>query len=252
MFDLRLVRAEALKLRRRHGMVALAIALTAGVAVIVFTVTAIQHAGNPGNYGPAGGLVHYRNAVDFLSMMLLVVGAIVGCTAGAADLESGVFRDLAATGRSRLALFGSRIPGAWAIVLPIAAGAAAIAALGSVVLAGSLAIPSAGALVAGTAALLLAGAMGAAVAVGVATLVGSRGTAIGILLAFELAIAPLLAQLGFLGGARELFPAQALSRIAQVPQDTIHIALPVALLVVAGWMAAAFAAGAWRTRTNEI
>ncbi len=40
---------------------------------------------------------------------------------GAADLESGVFRDLAATGRSRIALFGSRIPGAWTIVLPIAA-----------------------------------------------------------------------------------------------------------------------------------
>jgi hypothetical protein len=121
----------------RHGMVALAIALTAGVAVLVFAVTGVQHASNSGKYGPAGGLVHYRDAVGFLVLMILVVGAIVGSTAGAADLESGVFRDLAATGRSRVALFGSRIPGAWAIVLPIAAGAAAIAAVVSVALAGS-------------------------------------------------------------------------------------------------------------------
>jgi hypothetical protein len=252
MFDLRLIRAETLKLRKRHGMVALAIALTAGVAVIFFTVTGVQHASSPGKYGPAGGLVHYRDVVGFLSLMILVVGAIVGSTAGAADLESGVFRDLAATGRSRVALFGSRIPGAWAIVLPIAAGAAAIAAVGSVALAGSLAAPSAGALIAGTSSMLLAGALGSAVAVGLAALVGSRGPVIATLLAFELAIAPLLSQLSFLGGARQVFPGQALDRIAQIPQHGIHTALPIALLVVAGWMAAAFTVGAWRTKTNEI
>ena len=87
MFDLRLIGAEALKLRKRRGMVALAIALTAGVAVLVFAVTGIQHATNPGKYGPAGGLVHYRDAVGFLTLMILVVGAIVGSTAGSADLE---------------------------------------------------------------------------------------------------------------------------------------------------------------------
>ncbi len=252
MFDLRLIRAEALKLRKRHGMVALAIALTAGVAVLVFAVTAVQHAGNPGKYGPAGGLVHYRDAVGFLLLMILVVGAIVGSTAGAADLESGVFRDLAATGRSRTALFGSRIPGSWVIVLPIAAGAAVIAAVASVALAGSVAAPSAGALIAGTSALLLAGALGSAVAVGLSALVGSRGPVIATLLAFELAISPILGALSFLGGARQVLPGQALDRIAQVSQHAVPIALPIALLVVAGWMAAAFTAGAWRTKTNEI
>jgi hypothetical protein len=252
MFDLRLIGAEALKLRKRRGMVALAIALTAGVAVLVFAVTGIQHATNPGKYGPAGGLVHYRDAVGFLTLMILVVGAIVGSTAGSADLESGVFRDLAATGRSRIALFGSRIPGAWAIVLPIAAGAAAIAAVASVTLAGSLAAPTAGAVIAGTAALMLAGALGSALAVGLAALFGSRGAVIATLLAFELAISPILGALSFLGGARQVLPGEALDRIAQISQHAVPIALPIALLVIAVWMAAAFSVGAWRTKTHEI
>jgi hypothetical protein len=252
MFDLRLIRAEALKLRTRRGMVALAILLTAGVAVLVFTVTGIQHAGNPAKYGPAGGLAHYHDAVTFLGLMMLVVGAIVGSTAGAADLESGVFRDLAATGRSRIALFGARIPGAWAIVLPIAAGVAAIAGVASIMLAGSSTAPDVGALVAGTSSLLLAGALGSALAVGLAALVGSRGPVIATLLAFELAIFPLLSNLSFLGDARQVLPGPALDRIAQIPQHEIQIALPVALLVVAGWLAAAFTVGAWRTKTNEV
>ena len=58
-----------------------------------------------------------------------VVGVIVGATAGAADIEAGVFRDLVATGRSRLALFFARVPGAWAIVLPPLVAAVALAAV---------------------------------------------------------------------------------------------------------------------------
>jgi hypothetical protein len=252
MFDLRLIRAEALKLRKRRGMVALAIALTAGVAVLVFGVTAIQHASNPGHHGPAGGLAHYRDAVGFLILMILVVGAIVGSTAGAADLESGVFRDLAATGRSRIALFGARIPGAWTIVLPIATGAAAIAGVASVALAGSLPAPSAGALIAGTFALLLAGALGSALAVGLAALFGSRGPVIATLLAFELAISPILGSLSFLGGVRQVLPGEALDRVAQVSEHAVPIALPIAILVIAAWTAVAFSLGAWRTKTQEI
>jgi len=252
MLDLRLISAESLKLRKRHGMVALAIALTVGLAVLVFTVTAVQHAGNAGKYPPAGGLAHYRDAIGFLMLMTLVVGAIVGSTAGAADLESGVFRDLAATGRSRIALFGSRIPGAWTIVLPIAAGAAAIAGVASVALAGSLAAPSAGALIAGTFALLLAAALGSALAVGLAALFGSRGPVIATLLAVELAISPILGSLTFLGSARQVLPGEALDRIGQISQHAVPIALPIAMLVIAGWAAIAFTVGAWRTRTQEI
>ena len=47
-----------------------------------------------------------------LALLAAVAGAIVGATAGGADIEAGVFRDLAATGRSRTALFFARVPGA--------------------------------------------------------------------------------------------------------------------------------------------
>src|SRR3954451_384526 len=58
-------------------------------------------------------------------LLVIVVGAIVGSTAGSQDIETGVFRDSAATGRSRVALFGARVPGALALVLPPTAVAAA-------------------------------------------------------------------------------------------------------------------------------
>jgi uncharacterized protein (TIGR03382 family) len=101
-----------------------------------------------------------------------------------------------------------------------------------------VAAPSAGALIAGTSALLLVGALRSALAVGLSALVGSRGPVVATLLAFELAIAPILSQLSFLGGARQVLPGQALDRIAQISQHAVPIALPVALLVAAGWMAA--------------
>ena len=143
MFDLRLIRAEVLKLRRRRGMLAIAAAITLGVIALAFGVSAIQHAGNPGKYGPAGGAASFKDAMNVVMLLTIVAGAIVGSTAGAQDIESGVFRDLAATGRSRIALFGARVTGAWAVVLPLAARSAAAMAGASVGLAGPLAAPTA-------------------------------------------------------------------------------------------------------------
>jgi predicted small integral membrane protein len=252
MFDLRLIRADALKLRRRRGMLALCVVLTLGIVAIVFAVTGVQHATNPSHYGPAGGLKNYQGAMFLLTMLMLVVGTIIGSTAGAQDLESGVFRDLAATGRSRLALFGARIPGAWTIVLPIAALASVAAAVGSFALAGPLAGPGTGAIVAGTIGVLAAGALSAAVAVGLAALTGSRASVITTMLAFVLAIAPLLSGLTFLGDARQVIPTNALARIGDARNQDLHMALITAIVVVLAWAGAAFAAGAWRTRTREI
>jgi hypothetical protein len=253
MFDLRLVSAEVLKLRRRRGMLSLALLGTLGSMLIGFTVLVIQHGGNPAKYGPAGGLGNYQGAIDFLALMALVAGTIVGATAGTQDIESGVFRDLASTGRSRLALFGARVTGGWAVALPIVALAAGFAATASVVLAGSLPAPGAGALAAGTALALAAAALSTAMGVGVSALVGSRGPVIGILLAFFLAVQPILQQLAFLGDGRGAIPSLALNRIGDLPQvSDVHIALGSAIAVVIAWGGAALAAGAWRTRTREI
>jgi ABC-2 family transporter protein len=251
MFDLRLIRAEVLKLRRRRGMLALAAAITLGVVALAFTVMTVQHASNPAKHGPAGGLTNYKDAIQVLLVLAIVAGAIIGSTAGAQDIESGVFRDLAATGRSRIALFGARVTGAWGIVVPIVAAAAALAGAASVALAGSAAIPGTGALVEGTAAVLAAGVVSAAVAVGLCALVGSRGPVIAIMLAFSLGLARVLEGVSFLGDARKAIPNVALDRIAHM-SGPIHVTLAVAIAVLAAWIAAAFAAGAWRTKTREI
>ena len=54
-------------------------------------------------------------------------------------------------------------------------------------------------------------------AVGLSVLMGSRGPVIGLLLAFFLAIEPLLAAIGFLGGARGFLPTIAVERIGHMP-----------------------------------
>src|SRR3954447_18512001 len=172
MPDLRLIVADVLKLRRRRGMVSLTLLGTLGIVALVFTVTTIQHATNPGKYGPAGGLDTYRDAITVVGLLALVAGVIVGGTAGTQDLESGVFRDLAATGRSRTALFGSRVAGALAVVLPIVVVTAIVTAAGAVALRDGLAAPGAEALVAGTALVLAAAVLSTAVAVGVSAVVG--------------------------------------------------------------------------------
>jgi ABC-type transport system involved in multi-copper enzyme maturation permease subunit len=252
MFDLRLIHADALKLGRRYGMLAISLFLTVGITLIAFSVTAAEHAGNASSYGPAGGLRNYQDAISFLGLMTFVVAAIVGSTAGSQDIETGVFRDLAATGRSRVALFGSRITGALVILLPIVALTAALTAGLSVALAGSLAGPSVGAIVGGTFGLVAAAALGTFVAVGLAALIGSRGPVIAMLLAFELAIAPLLTKISLLGVVRQALPSNALDRITESHHLAIPMDLATAIVVVLAWAGAAFAAGAWRTRTQEI
>ena len=64
MFDPRLIKAEILKLRRRRGMLAIALLCTVGFVALAFVVTAIQHSGNPAKYDPAGGLKGLKDALN--------------------------------------------------------------------------------------------------------------------------------------------------------------------------------------------
>ncbi|MGH2943744.1 MAG: ABC transporter permease [Solirubrobacteraceae bacterium] len=252
MFDLRLIGADALKLRRRRGMLALCAALTLGILALIYTVAAIQHAGSPMEHGPAGGVIGYRDSMFVLTLLMIVVGTIVGATAGAQDLESGVFRDLAATGRSRAALFAARIAGAWAVVLPIGALAAGMAAIVSFALAGGFPTPDATAILAASAGVLTAGAWSAAAAVGLSALTGTKASVIATMLALLLGLAPLLSGIGWLGDARQAIPTNALFRIGDAPAQSIGMGLGTAVAVTVAWAVAAFAAGAWRTQAREI
>lgn len=252
MFDLRLIRADVLKLRRRRGMLALCVVLTVGLIALMIIAAAIQHTSNSSEHPPAGGIMAYRDMMFALTLMMLVVGTMVGATAGAQDLESGVFRDLAATGRSRLALFAARVPGACAIVLPIAGLAAAAAVIAAFALADGFPTPDAGMIVAATAGVLTTGALSAAMSVGLAALTGTKAQVITAMLAFNVAIAPLLSGVAWLGDARQAIPTNALFRIGEGPSQGVQMGLLTAIIVVLAWAAAAFAAGAWRTQTREI
>ena len=185
--------------------------------------------------------------------MTFIVAAIVGSTAGSQDIETGVFRDLAATGRDRMALFGSRISGALVIVLTDRRADRRCSPPGCRSPSPDRLPPRvAGAILGGTLALVASAVLGCTVAVGLAALIGSRGPVIAMLLAFELAISPLLSSIGFLGVARQLIPSNALDRIANAPHLSVPMALGTAIIVLLAWAGAAFAAGAWRTRTQEI
>jgi len=225
----RLVNAEILKLRRRTGMLVMVAVLSVGAVAAYFGVTAAL-----------GNAQHFDDIVAILALSGSVIGVIVGATAGAADIEAGVFRDLVATGRSRLALFLARVPGAWAIVLP----ALAVAVIAAAALSGE------GDVTRALAQVLSAGALAAAVCVGLAALTGSRGTVIGLALAFQLGVSPMLGQWETIGDGRFAIPQVALARIGGA--DDLALTVGAAVAILLAWAAAALAAGAWRSATQEI
>ena len=255
----RLVSAEFLKVRKRRGLVALAVLLTVGAVVMAGAVLAVLHAADPAKYGPAGGLGNLGNATYLLSTLGTVTAVLVGATMGAGDLQAGVFRDLVATGRSRLALFAARIPGGLALLWPLVTVSWVVAAAGSVLLAGSRPHPGLVVMVQGGAWVLLATTVVYLIALGLASLAGSRSATVGIVLAWQLAVTPLALGAAKLGVLREGLLTAALDRV--IPAGLLPGARPdpvsptmsiaVAAVVIAAWAIIPLAAGAWRTKTRD-
>ena len=255
----RLVSAEFLKIRKRRGLVALAVLLTVGAVVMAGAVLAVLHAADPAKYGPAGGLGNLGNATYLLSTLGTVTAVLVGATMGAGDLQAGVFRDLVATGRSRLALFAARIPGGLALQWPLVTVSWIVAAAGSVLLAGSNPHPGLVVMVQGGAWVLLATTVVYLIALGLASLAGSRSATVGIVLAWQLAVTPLALGAAKLGVLREGLLTAALDRV--IPAGLLPGARPdpvsptmsiaVAAVVIAAWAIIPLAAGAWRTKTRD-
>ena len=255
----RLVSAEFLKIRKRRGLVALAVLLTVGAVVMAGAVLAVLHAADPAKYGPAGGLGNLGNATYLLSTLGTVTAVLVGATMGAGDLQAGVFRDLVATGRSRLALFAARIPGGLALLWPLVTVSWVVAAAGSVLLAGSRPHPGLVVMVQGGAWVLLATTVVYLIALGLASLAGSRSATVGIVLAWQLAVTPLALGAAKLGVLREGLLTAALDRV--IPAGLLPGARPdpvsptmsiaVAAVVIAAWAIIPLAAGAWRTKTRD-
>src|SRR5712691_6052325 len=252
---LRLVSAELLKLRKRRGLMISALALTIVPMIIGYTVLLSIHAANPAKHGPAGGLENLSGSLGILVPFSIVAAIHVGATLGAGDLGSGVFRELVVTGRSRFALFAARVPAGLGLVLPIVGAGFAVTATGSIVFAGSLDAPSARLLVGSAAWLGLVTALSLVLALGVSSVLGSRGTTIGIVLGWQIVAVPALLEIGALGSLREGLLGAATGRLAPAAlfegAPTVPMSLVAAALVIVAWTVVPLAAGAWRTCTRD-
>jgi hypothetical protein len=247
---MKLVRAEFLKLRKRRGLVAAAALATIAPVAIGYTVLSILHAWNPGKHDPAGGIDNFTGSIELMTQIGVVAAILIGATAGAGDRGAGVFRELVVTGRSRLALFAARVPGGLALLLPLVAVSFAIAAVAAVALRGDGQSPVAGATIAETAGwVALAMSTAYALALGVSSAFGSRGTAIGILLGWQLAAAPILLASGRLD---EVLPNAALLALEPAEEaQLVTTSVPTAIAILVLWTLVPLAAGAWRTRAAD-
>lgn len=254
----RLVCAEILKLRKRRGLLAIVAVATVGATVVIYGILAILHAANPAHHGPAGGVLNLGHGLFVLALLGAVAAILAGATAGAGDLGAGVFRELAVTGRSRSALFRARIPGGLAFLLSFVAVAYALVAVATVVFAGDRTVPSPSLLAGSGAWLLLSCAFWFVIALGLGSLVGSRSIVIAVLLAFQLAVTPILSSIPALGLGRELLPEVALTRLAPHAVrglagggSPVPTSVGTAELVLALWAVALLALGEWRTVTRS-
>jgi hypothetical protein len=182
---------------------------------------------------------------------------LIGATAGAGDLSAGVFRNLVTTGRSRWSLFGARIPGGLALLLPMAALAYGIGAVAAVGLAGSLPQPGTVYMVESGLWFLLYMAAMFLLAHGVSSFLGSRATTIGILAGVQLLVTPLVQGLHHPGVGAESILGIALWQLAPqelqngAPSGDVHMSLAAIVVVLVSWLAVVTGAGLWKTLRRD-
>jgi ABC-type transport system involved in multi-copper enzyme maturation permease subunit len=253
---LRMFDADLLKLRKKRGTLIWVIVLALAPVIVLFTVKAIQHSSNPVKYGPAGGTSGFTDGVRLLCLFFGPLAAVlIGVEAGTGDSSAGVFRDLVVTGRSRLALFASRVPAALAVCWTVMIVGYGLVLLGSFAFASNLPTPDSALILNGLGFTLLATGVVCVVAVGFASLTTSKPAAITALIGWQLVASPLIANISSLGKGRDAILSQAIVHFSPVHVGdrgaSVTMGQGTALLVLAAWLAAFLALGAWRTRTMD-
>jgi ABC-type transport system involved in multi-copper enzyme maturation permease subunit len=248
--------ADFLKLRKKRGTVIWGLVLALAPLVIFFIVRAAQHSSNALKYEPAGGLNGYVDGVRIVALFFGPLAAIlIGTDAGAADVTSGVFRDLVVTGRSRVALFATRVPAAIALTWSVMAVAYGVLVIGTYALASGAPTPSASLVLNGLAFTAMTTGVICVVAVGFASATASRAAALTALIGWHLVASPILAGISSLGSSRELLLSQAMAHFSPVHLGdraaSVTLSQGTALAVLVGWSALFLALGAWRTRTMD-
>ncbi len=246
--------ADFLKLRKKRGTLIWALVLAVAPVLIFFVVAAIQHASNPQRYGPAGGVSNFHDGLRVIALLFGPLAALlIGVEAGTGDASAGVFRDLVVTGRSRVALFASRVPAALAMCFSIMGTAYALLLLGTFVFAGNLPTPDGSLILNGLGFILLSTGMLCAVSVGFASLTTSKPAAIIALIAWQIVASPVLANIESLGSARRGLLSQAVSHYSPIhlPEGghgaTVTMSGGVAFIVLVAWLVVFLGLGAWRT-----
>ena len=249
-----MIGAELLKLRRNRALLAFALLLGVATIALYFGFAAVEHASNPARYGPAGGAPHFERSVRIGGLFFGALAAIlIGAEAGTADISSGVFRDLVATGRSRLALFAVRAPGAILLTLAVNGLGFVVGLACSFLLAGSLPTPGVGILLESAGWIALSSAVIGMLAVGVGSASGSRAVTLTAVIGLETVATQLLVQATALGQARDALPNVALGQLNPFssPYDNLTLSAALAVLVLLGWILVSAAIGAWRTAVRD-
>jgi ABC-type transport system involved in multi-copper enzyme maturation permease subunit len=253
---LRMLDADLLKLRKKRGTIAWVLVLALLPVLILFIVKAIQHSSTPLQHGPAGGTAGFTDGVRLLGLFFGPLAAVlVGVEAGSGDASAGVFRDLVVTGRSRLAIFASRVPAALVVCWCAVLIAYVLVLVGTYAFAGGLPTPDGALVLNGLGFSLLATGVVCAVAVGFASLTTSKPASVTALIGWQLVASPLIASIGSLGSARDAILSQALVHFSPVHVSdrgaSVTMGQGTALLVLVLWLAVFLALGAWRTRTMD-
>jgi ABC-type transport system involved in multi-copper enzyme maturation permease subunit len=255
-FDIarRMVAAEILKLRRNRTIMVVAFLLSFGVVAIMFGYQAIQHASNPAQNGPAGGIDGFKHGVESLGVFFgLLAASLIGTEAGTADISTGVFRDLVATGRSRLALFSVRAPAAILVTFAFTAAGLLLTIAVSFLLAGGQPTPSLSMILQSAGWILLCNAVVCAFAVGIGSLTGSRGATLVAVIGWQTVATQLLLHIQSLGSARDGLLTAAFGQLMPVPGNIagITMATGLAVAVIAAWAVVPTLIGGWRTQTTD-
>ncbi len=161
------------------------------------------------------------------------------------------------TGRSRLAVFASRVPAALMLCWSVMIVGYALILAGTFAFASNLPTPDRALILNGLGFTLLATGVVCVVAVGFASLTTSKPASITVLIGWQLVASPLIANISSLGSERRGVLSQAIVHFSPVHTGgggrgaTVTMSQSTALAVMAAWVVVFLALGAWRTRTMD-
>ncbi|OJV81493.1 MAG: hypothetical protein BGO37_06000 [Cellulomonas sp. 73-92] len=257
-----MIGADLLKLRRHRPTMAAAAALSVGTSALYMLFILARH----GWHLPATQLLD-----DGTTLMGLYFGpmaaVLVGTQAGVTDLANHVFRDLAATGRSRVLLFLTRVPAAVLLALLFTLAGFAVSTAAAYAFHGAGPGPDLALVLRSGAWVALATAVLTTLAVGVGSLTGSASITLVAVIGWQTIVTGILYIAGFLGNLRWAVLSIALSRFLPAAQigtrahpgssnALVNYKVPmpaaVAALVIVAWVLVPSVLGAWRTAHRDV